>query len=163
MGRAGTPPLRPAAPSALALPLDVRPALPGDADDVARLLDQLGYPCDTAEAAQRIHVLHEDRQQVLLLARRDGRACGLLGLHFLYYLPLGALTCRITALVVDVEARGGGIGRQLLDEAVQRARRAGCARLELTTALHRTEAHAFYRACGFGESSLRFTRALGET
>ena len=113
------------------------------------------------EAAERIHAVDLERQQVLLLARRDGVACGLLGLHFLYYVPLGALICCITALVVATEARGCGAGRQLLEEAHRRARRAGRVRLELTTALHRTEAHAFYCACGFTESSLRFSRALG--
>ena len=160
MGRAG-PPLRPAATPDTHPPLDIRPVMPGDADDVARLLAELGYPCSTREAAERIHAVDLDRQQVLLLARRDGVACGLLGLHFLYYVPLGALICRITALVVATEARGRGAGRQLLEEAHRRARRADCVRLELTTALHRTEAHAFYRACGFTESSLRFSRALG--
>lgn len=161
MGRAG-PPLRPAAAPTAPRSLDIRPAMPGDGDDVARLLAHLGYPCTAAEAIDRIHAVADDRQQVVLLARRDGVACGLMGLHFLYYLPLGALVCRITALVVAPDARGQGTGRHLLEEAARRARRGGCVRLELTTALHRTEAHAFYRACGFSESSLRFTRALGE-
>ena len=161
MGRAGHP-LRPAAAPAKPHSLDIRPAMPGDGDDVARLLAHLGYPCTPAEAADRIHAVADDRQQVLLVARRDGVACGLMGLHFLYYLPLGALICRLTALVVAPDARGRGIGRHLLEEAARRARQAGGVRLELTTALHRTEAHAFYRACGFSESSLRFTRALGE-
>jgi GNAT superfamily N-acetyltransferase len=155
--------LRPAAAGIVAGDLlDLRNAQPGDADDVALLLTHLGYPCTPTDAGERIHALSADAAQVLLLARRQGRACGLLGLHFLYYLPLGAPICRITALVVAPDAQRHGIGRQLLQHAAARARHAGCARLELTTALHRTEAHAFYRACGFTESSLRFSKALGE-
>jgi GNAT superfamily N-acetyltransferase len=161
MGRAAGP-LRPADAGAPAAHLlDIRNALPGDADDVAALLGHLGYPCTPADAGERIHAMSADTFQVLLLARQQGRACGLLGLDFLYYLPLGATICRITALVVDPDSQRRGIGRQLLDDAMQRARHAGCVRLELTTALHRTEAHAFYRACGFAETSLRFSRALG--
>lgn len=162
MGRAAGP-LRPAAAGLTAgTLLDIRNAQPGDADDVAALLSHLGYPCTPAEAGERIHVLSADASQVLLLARTEGRVCGLVALHFLYYLPLGAWICRITALVVAPDAQRQGLGRHLLAEAGARARHARCVRLELTTALHRTEAHAFYRACGFADSSLRFSRALGE-
>lgn len=162
MGRAAGP-LRPAAAGIPAADLlDLRNAQPGDADDVAWLLTHLGYPCTPGDAGDRVHALSADASQVLVLARQEGRACGLLGLHFLYYLPLGASICRITTLVVAPDAQRRGIGRQLLHHATARARHAGCARLELTTALHRSEAHAFYRACGFAETSLRFSKALGE-
>lgn len=38
---------------------------------------------------------------------------------------------------------------------------AGAARIELTSAAHREEAHAFYRACGYTESALRLLKRLG--
>jgi len=150
-GTAGTP-----VPDA-----DLRAAGMGDADDVARLLGELGYPCTQDEAAERIAAVLADDRQALVLARDAGRVCGLLALDFMYYLPLGAQTCRITALVVGGDSQRRGLGRLLLREAERRARVAGCARLELTSAAHRHEAHAFYRACGFAESSLRFAKALG--
>ena len=79
----------------------------------------------------------------------------------MYYLPLGTTTCRITALVVTPTAQGLGIGRQLLKEAERRARSGGAARIELTSGSQRTEAHAFYRACGYKDSSVRFVKQLG--
>lgn len=109
----------------------------------------------------RIHITTVDASQVVLLVRQQGRACGLPGLDFLYCLPLGATICRITALTVGTDNPRCGIGRQLLDEAMQRARRAGCVRVELTTALHRADAHAFHRARGFAKTSLRSSHALG--
>lgn len=141
---------------------DVRSAEIGDADDVARLLTELGYPCDAHDAAERIVATISDARQVLLLARCDGRACGLMALDFMYYLPLGATTSRITALVIAPEAQRRGLGRQLLREAERRARVASAARLELASAPHRHDAHAFYRACGFGEGALRFVKLLGD-
>lgn len=142
--------------------LDLRGAVPADADDVAALLGALGYPCESADAAERIAtVLHNDRQ-ALVVARHRGAICGLLSLDFMYYLPLGTTTCRVTALVVLPDARGHGLGRLLLRDAERRARLGGAARLEVTSAGHRTEAHAFYRACGFSEGAVRFVKLLGD-
>jgi ribosomal protein S18 acetylase RimI-like enzyme len=141
---------------------DLRGAVPADADDVAALLTQLGYPCEAADAAERIAtVLHNDRQ-ALILARSRGAVCGLLALDYMYYLPLGTTTCRVTALVISPDAQGHGLGRLLLRDAERRARSGGAARLEVTSAAQRTEAHAFYRACGFTDGAARFVKLLGD-
>lgn len=140
----------------------VRPATAQDAAGVATLLGVLGYPCDRAEAAHRLRALAEETDQEILVADRHGCLVGLLALDLMYYLPLGARTCRITALVVSDGEQRRGVGRMLLREAEHRARLAGAARIELTSATHRTEAHAFYKACGFNESALRFLKRLGD-
>lgn len=132
-----------------------------DADDVAALLTQLGYPCDRADAAERIALILDNDRQVLLVARHEGAVCGLVGLDFMYYLPLGTTTCRVTALVVTPDAQGRGLGRQLLREAERRARAAGAARIELTSGSQRVDAHAFYKACGYSDGTLRFIKRLG--
>ena len=141
---------------------DLRSASLFDADDVAALLTELGYPCDTEDAAHRIHAIMDNDRQALVVARVDGVVAGLVALDFMYYLPLDTVTCRINALVVTSSARGHGLGRQLLREAERRARAGGAARLELTSGSQRTEAHAFYRACGFGDGTVRFVKRLGE-
>ena len=141
--------------------VDLRNAVPADADDVAHLLSELGYPCDIADAAERISAILANERQALVVARRDGAVCGLVSLDFMYYLPLGTTTCRVTALVVTPTAQGLGIGRALLKEAERRARVGGAARIELTSGSQRTEAHAFYRACGYKDSSVRFVKLLG--
>ena len=141
---------------------DLRSASLLDADDVAALLTEMGYPCDTDDAAQRIHAIMDNDRQALVVARVDGVVAGLVALDFMYYLPLDTVTCRINALVVTSSARGHGLGRQLLREAERRARAGGAARLELTSGSQRTDAHAFYRACGFGDGTVRFVKRLGE-
>jgi len=139
----------------------VRPAEAQDAAGVASLLGVLGYPCDRAEAAERLRRVAEEADQQVLVADRHGCLVGLLALDFMYYLPLGARTCRITALAVAEGEQRRGLGRRLLREAEQRARAAGAARVELTSAVHREDAHAFYRACGYDDSALRFLKRLG--
>lgn len=140
---------------------DLRSASLIDADDVAALISELGYPCDTREAAERIAAILGDDRQALVVARCGGIVCGLVALDFMYYLPLGTTTCRITALVVTSAAQGRGLGRQLLREAERRARAAGAARLELTSGSQRSDAHAFYKACGYSDGTLRFIKRLG--
>ena len=141
--------------------LDLRNASPADADDVAALLQALGYPCERIDALDRIATIIDNDRQVLVLARHAGAVCGLIALDFMYYLPLGTTTCRVTALVVTPTAQGLGIGRQLLKEAERRARSGGAARIELTSGSQRTEAHAFYRACGYSDGTVRFVKSLG--
>lgn len=140
--------------------LDLRNASPADADDVAALLQALGYPCDTDDAMERIASVLDNDRQALVVARNAGAVCGLIALDFMYYLPLGTTTCRITAMVVTPEAQGRGVGRQLLREAERRARAGGAARLEITSGSQRTEAHAFYKACGYSDGTVRFVKAL---
>ena len=140
--------------------LDLRNASPADADDVAALLQALGYPCETDDAMERIASILDNDRQALVLARNASAVCGLIALDFMYYLPLGTTTCRITAMVVTPEAQGRGVGRQLLREAERRARTGGAARLEITSGSQRTDAHAFYRACGYGDGTVRFVKAL---
>jgi GNAT superfamily N-acetyltransferase len=140
---------------------DLRSASLIDADDVAALLSEMGYPCETRDAAQRVDTILADDRQALVVARVDGVVRGLIALDFMYYLPLDTTTCRITALVVSAEAQGRGLGRQLLREAERRARAAGAARLELTSGSQRLDAHEFYKACGYSDGTLRFIKRLG--
>ncbi len=150
-----------AAPLGLLHP-KIRPATADDAQGLAVLLDVLGYPCTPQEARERVLALQEDQGQRLLVAECDGMLAGLLCYDLMYYLPLGALSCRITALSIASGMQRRGIGRLLLREAESRARSAGAARIELTSAEHRADAHAFYRSCGYSDGALRFLKRLGD-
>lgn len=142
--------------------LRIRDAKLHDASAVARMIEALGYPCDANEAERRIRRVNASPRQALIIAEWRDAACGLISLDFMFYLPLGRESCRITALVVDERYRKHGVGRELLKYAESAARREGAARIELTTAEHRTEAHEFYRRCGYEQASLRFVRRLGD-
>jgi len=140
----------------------VRGVEPTDAAAVGTLLDALGYPCTEAEAIDRIAQFRDDARQFLLLAERDGLPVGLVALKLNYSLTRGADVARITALVVSPDCHGQGIGRRLLREAETLARRNGAIRLEVTSNPSRTGAHAFYRACGYGDGSRHFVKLLGD-
>ncbi len=136
--------------------------MPGDASAVAELLEALGYPCTRDEASERIAVISGDPRQTLLLAELDHVACGLIALHWMYSVAHGADLARITALIVAPACHRQGIGRRLLHQAEQLARRAGVARIEVTSGPQRRQAHRFYRNCGYSDGSMRFVKLLGD-
>ena len=138
----------------------IRAAAIGDASDVARLLEALGYPCDRSDAAERIAVVLGDPRQHLLIAEIDGEACGLVALDVRY--SRGADQARVTALIVAPACSRQGIGRRLLREVESISRRAGVARIEVTSNAGRHEAHAFYHGCGYADGSRHFFKLLGD-
>lgn len=140
----------------------IRPAQTGDAADVAALLDELGYPCSSDEAGERIARVLQEPRMFLLLAEMDSQVCGLLALDIRYSIARGSDHARITALVVTGRCARQGIGRQLLREAEAIARQARVARIEVTTNARREGAHAFYRGCGYGDGSRHFIKLLGD-
>ena len=140
----------------------IRPAQIGDANDVAGLLDELGYPCTRDEAVERISRVLHDQRLFLVVAEIEGAVCGLMSLTLHYSVARGADLARITALVVPAQCSRQGIGRQLLREAEAIARRARVARIEVTSNLRRQAAHAFYLGCGYSEGSKHFIKLLGD-
>jgi GNAT superfamily N-acetyltransferase len=149
------------APQSTPVP-SIRAAAIGDASDVAQLLEALGYPCSRDDAAERIAVVLGDPRQHLLLAEIGGEACGLVALDLRYSLVRGADQARITALVVTSACSRQGVGRRLLREVESISRRAGIARIEVTSNTRRHDAHAFYNGCGYADGSRHFFKLLGD-
>jgi ribosomal protein S18 acetylase RimI-like enzyme len=57
--------------------------------------------------------------------------------------------CWLEDLFVSADARGRGVGRALVDAAVERARARGCRRIQLDVNEQNGEALALYRSTGF--------------
>jgi N-acetylglutamate synthase-like GNAT family acetyltransferase len=137
----------------------IRDARPDDADAIARLLGQLGYPTEPAAVPARLERLRivGDR---LVVAELDGEVVGLAQLHVSPTMALERPAAKIDGIVVDESCRGRGIGRALIEAMEAEARARGCPLLYLTTATRRTEAHEFYLRVGFEETGKRFGKSL---
>ena len=140
--------------------IDIRKAREGDAAGVQALLLQLGHECSEDDVRSRLALLSERASDPVLVAVEGEQVLGVMALHWAPMLHLAAPLARITALVVRADTRGIGGGRRLVDAGAALATNAGCGQLELTTAVRRTDAQAFYRAIGFMESSVRLVRTL---
>lgn len=140
--------------------INVRRTTIRDADAVQNLLEQLGYTATMEETAERIRKVARSRRAFLAVATSGDATVGLVAAVVAPYFPNGTDICRITALVVDQDRRGGGIGEALVDSATAFARNAACASVEVTTANARARTHQFYEKMGFARTSVRFFRAL---
>ena len=142
--------------------VEIRMSTPEDAAAVGCLLEQLGYVVEPHRAAERIRRLGETGVDPILLAVADGQVLGLLAMHLTQMLQYQTPVMRVTALIVERHARRRAIGKLLMERAERLAAAAGCEFVELTSALGRTEAHAFYRSIGYEPNSLRFRKVLRE-
>jgi GNAT superfamily N-acetyltransferase len=140
--------------------IQIRACAPEDAAAVSALLEELGYKVSASQAAERVHQLCGNGSDPIFLAVADGRALGLVAMHICRMLQYAAPVMRVTALVVDSRGRRRGVGKLLMVHAEHLAAMSGCEAVELTSAIGRADAHAFYRSLGYDANSLRFRRAL---
>ena len=128
----------------------IRRARPEDSPRLAELSTELGYPMTSGEAVSRLRELASHSDHAILVAEADGRVAGWIqvSLPRIFETPARA---EIAGLVVDETARGHGIGRRLVNAAVDWARERGCLAIRVRTNVVRERARAFYRREGFGE------------
>lgn len=138
----------------------VREASTADEAQIATLLLELGYVVPAHLVGDRLRRFAENDHRWVLVAEEGGRLIGMLAVSWHEWLCHERPLARITELVVTSTARGQGVGRMLIEEAAALATRRGCELIELTTALRRHEAHAFYEAAGFERTSYRYARSL---
>jgi ribosomal protein S18 acetylase RimI-like enzyme len=134
------------------LRLRVRPAGPADAEAVGRLLDAFNREFDEPtpgpqQLAARVRELLAGGDTVVLVggAGPDGLAV----LRFRAALWTTALECYVAELYVVPSLRGRGLGRVLLEAAMELARERGADRMDLGTSEDDIAARALYERLGF--------------
>jgi ribosomal protein S18 acetylase RimI-like enzyme len=132
--------------------LSVRLAGPGDATSIGRLLhdfnNELDEPTPGPERlATRMRDLLEEGQTAVLLvgAGPDGLAV----LRFRPGIWSQALECYLAELYVAPSLRGRGLGRALLQAAIEHARGRGADHMDLGTGEQDIAARALYESLGF--------------
>ena len=140
-------------------PFRIRPATSDDAPALSRLLTQLGYPTDAPDIPERIEKLHARAGTTVLVAEdRQGEVVGVVTVHLFQSIHASEPTAWLTTLVVDEKARGRGVGSALVERAENWAIQHGARRMSLTSALHRTHAHDFYKTRNYEHTGVRLTK-----
>ncbi|MFK3984736.1 GNAT family N-acetyltransferase [Micromonospora sp. NPDC050397] len=116
-------------------------------------------PVDRAGAVWREIAAQSGR--TVLLATVDEVPAGTLDCTVLPNLTRGGRPFMLVEnVVVGSSVRRRGVGRELLAATVERARTAGCYKIQLLSRLTRDESHAFYESCGFRQLAAGYRRYL---
>lgn len=136
---------------------EIRLASGADAESVGRLLHD--FNTEFAEPtpgprrlAKRVKQLLEEGHTAVLLAARGPAGKGPDGLALLRFRPAiwsAGLECYLAELYVVPDLRGQGIGRALMEAAIELARDRGADHMDLGTGEQDVAARALYESLGF--------------
>jgi GNAT superfamily N-acetyltransferase len=146
---------RPAVPG-----LSLRPAAAADGEVITSLLSEFGAPRtpdrDRMEAVLRTYADHLRRAEAgvgrTMVAELDGAVVGVCSLEWRESFWTTETHAWLPDLIVTERARGRGIGRALLADAMAAGAAKGVAQLSLESGRTRTAAHALYRSSGFSQT-----------
>ena len=129
--------------------MTIRTANLQDVAAIARLSDELGYPCDAAAIAARVRKVAAQKQHLLLVAQNDrDEVCGWLHAFGADYIESG-FRVEIAGLVVAKAVQRSGMGSRLVEEAERWARGIGAEFVSVRSNLNRAASHPFYQKLGY--------------
>jgi GNAT superfamily N-acetyltransferase len=129
--------------------LKIRRVKRSDAEQVAELSGQLGYPATPAQILRRIKGLKPASEHAVFVADQPGT--GIVGwLHVSVAHVLESDTrAEVSGLIVAERQRSLGAGALLLDAAEKWARQHGCTAMNVRSNVIRERAHKFYERQGY--------------
>jgi GNAT superfamily N-acetyltransferase len=140
-------------------PVQVRIAELADAPVIARLIaafrDYYREDEPTDDTIRRIvrRLVRSEEAEFLLIGDPP---IGVAQLRFRNSIWTDAPDCWLEDLFIDREARGGGVGRRLVEACVERARQKGSRRIQLDCNERNSNALSLYEAVGFSSRPERW-------
>ena len=138
-------------------PILVRLATTDDADRIAALFTDEGYPAGPSDIVERLARFDSEHSRVFV-ADLDGEVLGFVAVHALPRFEHSDRIVRVVALVVDAGVRERGIGRLLMAEAERLGRDLGAAFAEVTAGHHRPDARRLYEELGYDGTVAAYLR-----
>ena len=117
-------------------------------------------PDPLAHARGLARIIDNPDLGIVLAARNGDTVVGMVNLLYTISTALGEKVALLEDLVVAPQARGAGIGSQLLTQAIAAARAGGCKRITLLTDRANEAAHRLYKRHGFAASTMMPMRLL---
>ncbi len=134
--------------------LNVRLATVDDRDEVLRLARGLlielgGSPAPAEELHGVYNSLVSDGAGFAVIAEADGRAVAACTASYATALRTAGRYCILQEMFVEPESRSSGVGRAVIEFALEHAAANGCEVVELGTPRHGDRQIEFYRRAGF--------------
>ncbi|MEH6457098.1 MAG: GNAT family N-acetyltransferase [Cocleimonas sp.] len=139
-----------------------RTATTNDLQSIIKMLvdDQLGSTREDASTPinsqylEAFEIIDNDpNNELIVLESSEKTVIGILQLTYIPYLTYkGSWRCLIEGVRVHEDYRGQGLGTQLFEWAIKRAKEKNCNIVQLTSNKERSEAIRFYESLGFQAS-----------
>ncbi len=142
--------------------LQIRRAYRDDFIEVFELLKQL-WPDKELNKLKLQEVFAkalDSENQQMIISEVDSQIVGFCSLTIKNNLWAAGNLGHVDELITDEHYRGIGIGSHLLEQITVIAKEHDCIKIELDSALHRTNSHAFYQKIGFENRGLIFSKPL---
>lgn len=140
--------------------MQITPANTSDIPALCELLAILFFqeadfkPDHEAQSRGLAHIMNNPEIGLIVVARQDDQIVGMVNLLYTVSTALGDRVALLEDMVVSPNARGTGVGSQLLEKAIQFARLNGCKRITLLTDRANESAQRFYQRHGFDFSAM---------
>ena len=135
----------------------LRPATFDDADRIAALFTDEGYPAGPSDIVSRLERFDSIYSRVVV-ADHDGELLGFIAFHAVPRFEHDDRIIRVLALVVDAGARERGVGHILMEEAERAGREVSAAFVEVTAGHHRPDARHLFESLGYDASVTTYLR-----
>ena len=122
-------------------------ATPSVLESINQLLPQLSPKSSSLTMEQLLELTSSDSTMLFICSNAAGEIKGMLSL-LIMKIPTGRKAW-IEDVVVDSKARGQGLGKALMDHALQEARERGVKAIDLTSRPSRKEANGLYQSLGY--------------
>lgn len=140
--------------------IQVRDAQVGDAEIIADLMTQINFPNTKEDIERRLTDLLSREDYHALIAEKDGKPIGMIGIFLGRFFERDQLFGRILALAVDKEYRYKGAGAVLIAEGEKWLKARGASYMVINSSSDRTSAHGFYKVQGYEKAGVRFIKTL---
>ena len=129
----------------------IRKARRSDAERIAQLCGELGYPATVGQIVTRLRQLKPASKHAVFVAECSGATVGLVGwVHVsVSHLLESDIRAEVNGLIVAEGQRSAGAGAKLLEAAEEWARRHGCRGMNVRSNVIRERAHGFYERNGY--------------
>ena len=138
-------------------PITVRSATADDAERIASLFTDEGYPAGPSDIVSRLERFASPHSQVIV-AELEGEVLGFIAIHALPRFEHDDRIVRVLALVVDAGVRERGVGHLLMTEAENIGRELGAAFTEVTAGHHRPDAQRLFESLGYDATVTTYLR-----
>jgi len=134
----------------------IRPARPDDAEEIARLSLELGYPASVEAIAANLASLLASARYLVAVAAQGSRLLGWAVVERRLALESGA-RAELTGLVVGISARRRGVGKSLVAAAEHWGSGQGLGSIYVRSNAARQESHPFYLSLGYHRKKTQHT------